>query len=132
MLYTINVYRSAMDSGVLTYDGHMLRGLATKCWFDPMNRIKARSYENCSATYMNRAYGPDDKLIPDTEWQAIFIPPHKGVFIHKGDDPSWSEGCIVIKYEKLKPIWDDIQPRDGWNVLVVVKDETYMGPYPVK
>jgi hypothetical protein len=132
MLYTINVYRNSMDSGWLTYDGHLLRGVVTKCWYDPMNRIQARAYESCSATYMKRAYGPDGKLLPDTQWQGIFIPPHKGIFIHQGEDQSWSEGCIVIKYDKLRPIWDDIQPRDARNVLVVVTDTPYLGPLPVE
>jgi hypothetical protein len=38
----------------------------------------------------------------------------------------------VIKYDVLKPIWDDIQPPDARNVLVVVTDTPYRGPLPVK
>jgi hypothetical protein len=132
MVYTIHVYRNAIDSGILTYDGHLLRGVVTKCWYDPMNRIQARAYENCSATYMKRAYGADGNLLPNTKWQAIFFPQHRGIFIHKGEDRSWSQGCIVIKYDVLKPIWDDIQPPDARNVLVVVTDTPYRGPLPVK
>ncbi len=33
---------------------------------------------------------------------------------------NWSDGCIVIEEDKLIEIYNDISPKDGKNVKVVI------------
>ena len=51
-----------------------------------------------------------------------------GIFIHMGNNPSWSDGCIVIKEAELLKIWNAIIPKDAQNVSVVVKDQATTSP----
>ena len=121
MPFLITVYRTGRDSGTLAYDGDKEHNLVTPCWFDAKVRPAAKNYPTCSATMMAAR-----------KWPAILLedPPRlKGIFIHQGNDPSWSEGCIVIPKPVLLRIWHDIQPKDAHNVSVTVVE----GPFvPLK
>jgi len=132
MTYQIDITRTGADKGVLTYskDGEQI--VETACWFDPKVRIPAKTYTGCSATYMTRAYatkpggGIDWNKVEDPSWKAIFLPDeqtgHTGIFIHRGTNANWSDGCIVIHEGDLQKIWSSITPRDGRNVTVTVTD----------
>jgi hypothetical protein len=57
--------------------------------------------------------------------EAVFIPNvagFKGIFIHMGTGPNWSDGCVVIKEPEIKKIYNDIAPKNGKNVTVVISD----------
>jgi len=45
------------------------------------------------------------------------------IFIHEGNNVSWSDGCIVAKRGEVMKIWNAINPKEQPNVLVKVIDE---------
>ena len=113
--YEINVKRPKDPSstqGTLKYKGGI--SVSSKCWWREDKRIPAGSYSGCSATTM-----------ATKKYNAVFIPGVKGftgIFIHVGGKPKDSNGCVVIPKAKIKAIYDDIDPKDGKNVKVVIKD----------
>jgi hypothetical protein len=131
--YQIDITRTAADKGVLVYTKDGDKIVDTPCWFDPKVRIPAKTYTGCSATYMARAHPKkadgsyDWNKVADASWKAIFLPDdqtgHIGIFIHRGTDASWSDGCIIIPYSEVEKIWGSITPKDGKNVTVVVTDQ---------
>jgi hypothetical protein len=115
-MYKIEVERS-QNEGRLHYTGTI--NVSTTCWWDPQRKIPAGTYANCSATYMatkqNSAGGPREAIyIPS-------IPGFSGIFIHMGNNASWSDGCIVIREPEMLRIFADINPKDGRNVTVTVR-----------
>jgi hypothetical protein len=116
-IYKISVKRGKRE-GELTYKGSI--NLSTKCWWDLRRKIPARTYNRCSATTMktkrNTAGNPREAIFIPT------VPGYSGIFIHMGRNSRWSDGCIVIKENELKKIYDDIKPKDGRNVTVEVTD----------
>lgn len=110
--YEIRVVRGKTD-GQLNYTGGI--SLSTKCWWDPVKKIPANTYTGCSATTM-----------ATKKFQAIFlpnVPGYTGIFIHKGSSAAWSDGCIVIAESEIKKIYNDVMPKDGRNVTVIVEDQ---------
>jgi hypothetical protein len=58
-------------------------------------------------------------------YKAVFIPDvlgFKGIFIHQGESPNASDGCIVLEKKFVEKIWDAI-PQDKKNITVKVIDE---------
>jgi hypothetical protein len=124
----ITVMRNTDRQGTLSYRGTIVH--EAKCWWNPDKRIKATSYEGCSATYMDKALA-SDKV---SKRHGIFINGvvgFKGIFIHYGTNltnlaslQQWSQGCIVLEEADVLKIWNDIQPKNGRNVTVQVMDGT--------
>ncbi len=111
MPYQITVQRSKL-SGTLIYAGGLQ--ISTSCWWDLAKKIPAGTYSGCSATTM-----ATKKL------NAVFIPNvpgFTGIFIHQGTGPQHSDGCIIVSPHEMKRIYDDINPKDGRNVTVVISD----------
>ena len=55
--------------------------------------------------------------------EGIFIPNvrgYNGIFVHMGSSAAWSDGCIVIEEPEMLRLWNDISPKDGRNVTIVV------------
>lgn len=46
-----------------------------------------------------------------------------GIVIHMGNHPGWSDGCVVIKENKLLDIYNDIDLKNGENITVTIQDE---------
>jgi hypothetical protein len=115
--YSILVTRKKRE-GTLAYQGSI--ALTTKCWWDLERKVPAGKYRFCSKTRMaTKLSSSGDKR------EAIFIPDvpgYKGVFIHMGTGPKWSDGCVVIIESDLLKIWRDIIPEDGRNITVTIKD----------
>jgi len=118
--YTVEVRRTGKSNGTLIYRGKRI--VRATCWWNPNKRIPANAtgYRRCYATRMaTRRNSKGQKR------EAIHIPNvpgFHGVFIHMGNSPSWSDGCIVIREESMLEIWNDIEPKDGFNVTVKVTD----------
>ena len=122
MTYTINVERElSKATGTLSYH-HGDACVETSCWYQLENPIPEKVYTGCSATYMQTK-----KNSKGTEREGVYIPDEQthreGIFLHMGVDPSWSEGCIVIEEEEMLKIWNSINPKDGHNVTVIVKNK---------
>ena len=121
MDYVIEVTRdTATGSGRLKYC-HGSVSVDTTCWYQLQNPIPSKRYTGCSATHM-----ATKKNSKGGKREGIFIPneqtKRQGIFIHMGTDCSWSEGCIVIEESEVLRIWNSIEPKDGANVTVVVKN----------
>lgn len=116
--YSITVKRGAQQ-GDLSYAGSI--SVQATCWWDPQKKIPAGTYTGCSATTMatktNSAGNPREAVfIPN-------VPGFTGIFIHLGTNAAWSDGCIVINESDLLRIYNDITPKNGQNVTVVVQDQ---------
>ncbi|MGH0037420.1 MAG: hypothetical protein ACQGVK_20525 [Myxococcota bacterium] len=111
-MYEIIVERTGRDTGKLWMIDE--ERYETVCWWDPDHVIPAEKYHDCSATMMHTK-----------QREGIFIPDVKGysgIFLHKGTGPSWSDGCIVAPEEVFMKIWNTIEPKNGHNVIVDVRD----------
>jgi hypothetical protein len=116
--YEITV-RRGKTKGTLTYSGGI--SVTSTCWWDLKRKIPAATYPGCSATTMNTKLNSKKK-----PREAIFLPNvkgFKGIFIHMGTGPDWSDGCVVIVEEDLLKIYNDIVPKNGQNVTVIISDE---------
>ena len=122
MSYTIEVERKiSKGTGTLTYR-HGAVSINTICWFELANPIPAKKYIGCSATHMltkknSKGQNREGIYLPDNQTSR------RGIFIHMGINSAWSDGCIVIKEEEILKIWNSINPKDGGNVTVVVKNK---------
>jgi hypothetical protein len=118
--YTIHINRPIgkdVDQGTLTFrDGGV--SITSACWWDPGNRIKADTYRNCSKTVM--ATRPIDAIyLPDA------VSKDSGdnqIFIHRGSSSANSLGCIAVDTANFEALYKHIQPMNGRNITVVVKD----------
>jgi len=119
MQYSIKVVRHlSKGTGTLTFIYGDIT-INTKCWFEIKNPLLAKTYTRCSATHMM-----NKRNSMGQPREAIYLPNEqtnrKGIFIHMGNSPAWSEGCIVIKEPELLNIWNAITPKNSKNVTITV------------
>lgn len=99
--------------GTLTYNAPPEAGIITKSWEHAGNLIPPKVYTGCSKTTM-----------ASRGWQAIYIPDEQtgkqGIFIHKGESQSWSEGCICISENEMNKLLDIIPIETGAITVEVV------------
>lgn len=120
--YTIDVERTAVDSGKFKFSGGGVV-INTICWWDKNVKIAAANYVGCSKTRM------DSKLdsVTGDKRPGVYLPQavvpgtsNHSIFIHEGKDASWSDGCIVLDRDEMLKMWSAISPMDGRNVTVNV------------
>lgn len=93
----INRENLVSGNGVLKFikDGKTL--IETPSFEHGGNMIPAKKYIKCSKTRM-----------VEKDWEAIYIPDEQtgknGIFIHKGESQSWSEGCICITEAEMEKL----------------------------
>ena len=117
--YTIVINRSAAPSeeGTLLFkDGNLT--VNAKCWWDKKNRIEPGHYLSCSKTHM-QSLGDRAIYLPEA---VSTVTGAKEIFLHHGVGPENSLGCIAIETAKFEQIWNHIQPLNGRNVTVDIKD----------
>ncbi len=118
--YTININRPTgdlIDKGTLTFtDGGL--SITSDCWWDPSNRIDAGTYTKCSKTVMD-TLKIDGIYLPDAISKASG---KKEIFIHHGTSSKNSLGCVAVDTENFKTLYSHIQPKNGQNITVVIKD----------
>jgi hypothetical protein len=117
--YTIQVLRGP-GRGLLVYANGSL-AVKTTCWWDLKKKIPPGTYTFCYATRMKTKLDS----VTGQKRPGIYIPcvpGFEGIFIHEGKNAAWSDGCIVARRKEFMKIWNDITPKNGWNVTVVVKD----------
>lgn len=115
-MYTIDITRNTL-SGTLRYSN---LSIDCKCWWDLQVKIPAGPYHNCSATTMTHK-----KSSKGSAREAIYfssVAGHTQIFIHMGTGPIWSDGCIVIEEKYLLQIYNDINPKNGKNVTINIRD----------
>lgn len=124
--YQIRVVRRGKD-GTLTFSNGAIN-ISETCWWDPEVVIDAGSYTGYATRMANKADGTDGgkregiwlgRGVPYNNGQAK----SNGIFIHKGTDPSWSDGCIVMRASKVYQMWSSISPKERANITVTVEDE---------
>lgn len=110
--YSIKVQRSGASNGTLTFSVDNRVVFTTPCWEDADKRIPAKTYTGCSAT-----------LMASKGYQAVYLPDdqtgRRGIFVHQGTSPNWSEGCIVCAPDKMRKIYETV-PHNCHNVTVTV------------
>jgi hypothetical protein len=118
--YTIDIQRptgDSVDKGKLTFtDGGL--SITSDCWWDPNNRIDAGTYTKCSKTVMD-TLKHDAIYLPDA---VSKVSGKKEIFIHHGTSSANSLGCFAVSTENFKILYAHIQPKNGQNITVVVKD----------
>lgn len=140
MAFRIEVVRRDLD-GTLKFSAGGVT-VNTTCWWDPEVRIDAGTYTG-SATWMANKTGGRTVCPWDSQGrqlrEAIFLGrgvPVNGrtsndIFIHKGLDASWSDGCIVAHDAQVWKIWQAITPKDANNVTIVIRNDIITFPPPV-
>lgn len=115
--YTIIVTRLTEDSGTLVFsDGAV--NIRTTCWWEAGKNIAAKSYTNCSKTIM-ATKGHKSVYIKGATTPGSS---EEDIFIHEGNSPSASDGCIVITQVEMLRLYNAIEPSNGHNVTVQVVD----------
>lgn len=121
--YTIEIKRTGLDSGTLSFNNGSIEILTT-CWWDPNVKIRPGTYTECSATRMNSK----TDSVTGLKRPGIFLPtavaPDTGkntIFIHEGKDAGWSDGCIVLSRDEMMKMWNSIE-KNQRNVIVKVVD----------
>jgi hypothetical protein len=113
------------SKGTLKYSGTITH--ECDCYWNKDKRIPAATYARCSKTNMTNATNSKGR-----KREAIYIKDvdgYEGIFIHYGTNLTnanslavWSKGCIVMDEDDVLKIWNDITPKDGFNVTVTVDD----------
>ena len=129
MKYTIDVVRSG-GRGRLIFS-HGTIQVNTECWWDPNVVIDSGTYTGFATRMDNKWDGRKTSLGKATKREAIWFGTAKtpynrrvgfsgGIFIHKGTNPGWSDGCVVCHGNEVLRIWDVIVPKDQGNVQINV------------
>lgn len=138
MTYEIKVVRGE-NQGTLSFNSGSI-SVSTPCWWDPAVKVEAGTYAGYATWMANKidpGSPPDNKPCPwkNNQKRRVGIFLGKGVpvvnrtrhsddiFIHKGTDASWSDGCIVADSGEVLKIWNAITPKDSQNVTVIVEDQ---------
>lgn len=117
--YSIEIRRPAAPAqqGTLKFS-HDGTTIEAPCWWDNNNRIDAGAYVRCSKTHMTTSGLP-----------AIYLPDaiskttgERSIFIHQGENELNSLGCVAVKTSQFQVLWSLLQPVNGRNITVAVKD----------
>ena len=125
--YTIDILRNGSD-GTLSYKNGTIN-ISTTCWWDPDVVIDAGTYTGYATRMANKTDGTDGGN-REGIWLGKGVPYNSGggksngIFIHKGKDASWSDGCIVCSAALVYQIWSSIHPKETANITVTVRDQT--------
>jgi hypothetical protein len=124
--YEIRVVRRGKN-GTLTFSNGSI-DISETCWWDPEVVIDAGTYTGYATRMANKTDGTDGGK-REGIWLGRGVPYNSGqgksngIFIHKGTNPSWSDGCIVMAAAKVYQMWTSIQPKEQPNITVTVEDE---------
>ena len=100
----------------------------TDCWWDPEVKIAAGTYAGYATRMATKTDGSDGGK-REAIWLGRDVPYGNGtrssdaIFIHKGTNPSWSDGCLVAAENQVVKMWLAINPKDQPNVTIEVTDE---------
>jgi hypothetical protein len=129
--YTINVVRNG-PSGRLTFtDGTVT--VDTECWWDPEVVIDEGTYTGFATRMSNKSDGRPGPGGKAQKREGIWFGREKtpcnnralycgGIFIHKGKNAKWSDGCIVCNESEVLRIWDAIAPKEQGNVEINIRN----------
>lgn len=125
MAFEINVVRHG-KKGRLTFT-HGDVAVDTDCWWDPDVVVVAGTYAGYATRMATKADGKTGKR--EAIWLGKHVPVDRGtrtandIFIHKGRNASWSDGCIVAAENEVLKIWNAVSPKEQPNVTVVIADK---------
>lgn len=115
--HTIRIDRGSGSTGVL-YFHDATQKMDFPCRWDPNNRISPGAFPRCSRTMMATKNRP-----------AIHMPgatlhgrPNNNIFIHRGRDESWSDGCFVLDDDHMSQLLAAIPDADAFNITITVRD----------
>ena len=97
----------------------------TTCWWDLKNVIDAGTYTGYATRMANKNDGSNGGK-REGIWFGRKVPLNgrnsTQIFIHKGKNASWSDGCIVAAEAQVLKIWNAIEPKEKANVTIEVKN----------
>lgn len=117
--FSIEIRRPASPAqqGTLKFS-HDGTTIDAPCWWDDNNRVDAGIYVRCSKTHMTTSGLP-----------AIYLPDaiskttgERSIFIHQGESELNSLGCFAVKTSQFQVLWPLLQPMNGRNITVTIKD----------
>ena len=121
--YQIRVERKGESQGTLIFNERGV-SLNSECWWDPKVRIAADVYINCIATRMDNKLDTVTRLKRPGIFIQYAVAPGTGkdaIYIHEGENPNQSDGCIVLPRDEMMRIWNVIE-KDQENVTIHVVD----------
>lgn len=126
MTYEIKVVRKT-NKGKLSFE-HGAVKVDTACWWDPAVKIDAGTYAGYATRMASKNDGRNGKK-REAIWLGTDVPVNNNtrksdeIFIHKGLNASWSDGCIVCHENEVLKIWDAVNPKEQNNITVKIEDE---------
>jgi|GEM_PF-3581294 hypothetical protein len=117
---SIHIFRTSKDTGTLLLSGFSFSARET-CWWNADWVIAARCYQGYPY-YMGKKYDgtagnglPHGTTGTQNYREAVHFGQgvkwnngknsNDGVFLHRGTDPGWSDGCIVTRSDLVYQIW---------------------------
>jgi hypothetical protein len=128
MPFTIHIKRRGVDEGRLTFRQNNI-SVDTTCWWDPAVKVDAGTYMGYATRMTSKTDGQDGGK-REAIWLGEKIPVNgktrnsSEIFIHKGKNAAWSDGCVVCAESEVLKIWNAITPKEQRNVTIVITDET--------
>ena len=126
MSFTIQIRRGT-DSGTLTFE-NAGTSVNTPCWWDPEVKVDPGTYTGYATRMASKTDGRDG-LNREAIWLGQHVPVNGNsrtsneIFIHKGKNAGWSDGCIVCDSDEVLRIWDAVEPKEQGVITVNVMDE---------
>jgi hypothetical protein len=118
MTYTITIEKREPNTGLLAFVSGGIHVNCT-CWYKHTTPIERGITYTGAATRMTTK---SDSVTGERR-PGIFLKEFgkRGIFIHEGEDVSWSDNCIVLPREEMMKIWDHIvMQKDGEKFLITV------------
>ncbi|SDO20401.1 hypothetical protein SAMN05216328_1665 [Ensifer sp. YR511] len=108
-------FPAGKKEGTLTYEGTG-GPISATCWWD-VSRIDDGTYPECSRTKMDE-YRVDSIFIANAKVNGRVV---NNRFVHHGEGPGNSRGCIAVETDKIGRILNNITPKNAKNVEVIIK-----------
>ncbi|MCQ0093385.1 hypothetical protein [Roseovarius sp. M141] len=119
--YLISMSRSSTSEGVLSFT-HDSNSVEAKIICDPNFAVTEGIYNDCSKTHLEMKVDAAGTLSPVP---VIWIPSAsktERIGIRAGEHAKNANGSFLVAEEKFKELHSAIQPLDGRNIQVVIKD----------
>ncbi len=113
--HNIRIVRGAGSSGTLHFS-NATTSLQFPVVWDPKNRISPAVLPGCSRTIMATKKRPAIHLPGAT----LHGQPNNNIFIHRGRNETWSDGCFVLDDSDMASLLAAIPEENAFNITVEV------------
>lgn len=115
-MFEIKIKKSTNTSGTLTFNSGAI-SVNSPCWFAETTPVAAGRSYTCAATRMDHA---KDSVTGEPR-PGIFFQEFgdRGIFIHEGQNVTWSKNCVVLPRPSMMEMWNHIIAKGQLNRFVI-------------